>query len=350
MPFLRPTLSALIARARGDFQSRLPGADAGLRHSVLDVLARTHAGVAAGLYGYLDFLARQLMPDTAEAEHLARWASIWGIRRKAAVPASATVTLAGVNGATLPAGAELLRIDGAAYRVVTAATIAGGAGTATIEAVEAGSAGDLLVGAQLTLATPVTGINAVATVAAQPVAGAAEEDDADLLDRLLARIRQPPQGGARHDYIAWALAQPGVTRAWCWPGWMGAGTVGVSFVLDGRENILPQPEDIAAVEAALDLLRPVTAELYVFAPVASPVDLVVRIAPDTAEVRAAILAELADFFAREGEPGGIIYRSRIVEAISLAQGEFSHWLELPDSDLVMQPGRIATLGNVSFVG
>lgn len=349
MPFLRPTLSDLISRSRGDLQSRLPGADAGLRHSVLDVLARTHAGAAAGLYGYLDFLARQLMPDTAEAEYLARWGGIWGIRRKAAMPATATVTLTGVNGATLPAGAELVRIDGATYRTAAAATIAGGTATATIEAAEAGVAGDLLVAAQLTLATPAAGINATATVASLVTAGAAEEDDAALLDRLLARIRQPPQGGAKHDYVAWALAQPGVTRAWCWPGWMGAGSVGVSFVMDGREDILPLPEDIASVEAALDVLRPVTAELYVFSPVANPVDLVVRISPDTAEVRAAVVAELADFFAREGEPGGTIYRSRIIEAISLAQGEFSHWLELPDGDLAMQPGRIAMLGEVSFV-
>lgn len=350
MPFARPTLSELIARVRGDFQSRLPGADAGLRHTALDVLARTHAGASAGLYGYLDWLARQLMPDTAEAEHLARWAGIWGIRRKAAVPAAATATLTGVNGATVPAGAELQRIDGRAYRTLAAVAISGGSATVSIEAVETGPDGDLLAGSQLTLAVPVTGVNAEVTVAALTAPGTAEEDDAALLDRLLARIRKPPQGGARHDYVAWALAQPGVTRAWCWPGWMGAGTVGVSFVMDDRENILPLQADLDAVEAALDDLRPVTAELFVFAPVANPVDLVVRITPDTAEVRAAILAELADFFAREGEPGGTIYRSRISEAISLAQGEFTHWLELPDRDLTMQPGRIATLGHVSFVG
>lgn len=348
MPFARPTLSDLIARSRGDLQSRLPGADAGLRHSVLDVLARTHAGAAAGLYGYLDWLARQLMPDTAEAEHLARWAAIWGIRRKAAIPAAATVTLTGVNGSVLPAGTELQRIDGAAYRAIAAATIVDGTASVAIEAVDAGPQGDLLVAAQLTLSTPVAGINATATVAALTTAGAAEEGDAALLDRLLARIRQPPQGGAKHDYIAWALAQPGVTRAWCWPEWMGPGTVGVSFVMDDREDPLPLPADIDAVAAALDVLRPVTAELYVFAPVASPVDVVLRIDPDTPETRAAIEAELEDFFTREGEPGGIIHRSRISEAVSLAQGEFAHTLDLPDRDLQMPPGEIATLGTVSW--
>ena len=51
MTLVRPTLSALIERARSDIETRLPGADSRLRHSVLDVLARTMAGAAAGIGG-----------------------------------------------------------------------------------------------------------------------------------------------------------------------------------------------------------------------------------------------------------------------------------------------------------
>lgn len=349
MPFNRPTLSELVDRNRGDIESRLPGADAALRHSVLGVLGRMHAGAAAGLYGYLDWLARQLMPDTAEAEHLARWASIWGIRRKAAVAATATATATGVNGSVIPAGTEALRIDGTAYRVTAAATIAAGTAALAIEAVAAGPDADLQAGNELTLANAIVGVNATITVSLAGVAGALEESDERLLERLLSRIRTPPQGGARQDYVDWALAQPGVTRAWAWPGWMGAGTVGVSFVMDDREDILPLTGDVEAVQAALDELRPVTAELYVFAPVAEEIDVVVRVAPDNAEVRAAIAAELADFFARDAEPGGTIHVSRLGEAISLAQGEFTHTLELPERDVTVGAGSMPTLGDVSFV-
>lgn len=349
MTFVRPTLSEIIARVRGDMRSRLPGADAALRHSVLDVLARVEGGVAGGLYGYLDWLARQLMPDTAEAEYLARWASIWGIERKAATPARASATATGTNGATVPIGTEAQRVDGTRYRVLAAATIAAGTATLSIEAIDAGTAASLNSGDQLTLSSAVAGVNATITVGEAAVAGTAEEDDAALLARLLDRIRTPPQGGSVHDYETWALAQPGVTRAWAWGNWMGAGTVGVAFVMDGREDILPLEADVEAVQAALDELRPVTAELYVFAPSAAPVDVVLRIAPDTPEVRAAIEGELADFFAREGEPGGTIWVSRMREAISLAEGEFQHALELPGEDFTAEPGEIPTLGTVNFV-
>lgn len=349
MPFNRPTLSELIARNRGDIETRLPGADSALRHSVLDVLARMHGGAMSGAYGYLDFLARQILPDTADGEFLARHAAIWGIRRKAAVAATATATATGVNGTAIAAGIEALRIDGAAYRVTAPAVIAGGSATLALEAVEAGPVGDLTIGTVLTLSSAVLGVNAALTVTAAGTAGALEEDDASLLARLLDRIRTPPRGGASNDYRAWALAQPGVTRAWIYPGWMGAGTVGVAFVMDQREDIIPLTADIEAVQAALDALRPVTAEVVVFAPTPAPVDIVLRAAPNTPAVRAAIEAELADFFARDAEPGGTIYLSRLSETISLAAGEFSHSIELPDTDFTPDPGHIPALGTVTFV-
>jgi uncharacterized phage protein gp47/JayE len=349
MPFNRPTLSDLITRSRGDIETRLPGAGSALRHSVLDVLARMHGGAVSGVYGYLDFLARQIFPDTAEGDFLARHASTWGIRRKAAVAATGTATATGVNGTAIAAGIEALRIDGRAYRVTEPATIAGGSAVLALEAVEAGPEADLTPGTELTLSSAVLGVNAIITVTAAGTKGAIEEDDANLLVRLLDRIRTPPQGGSSNDYRAWALAQPGVTRAWVYPGWMGAGTVGVAFVMDQREDIIPLPGDIEAVQAALDLLRPVTAQVVVFAPTPEPLDVVLRVAPNTPAVRAAVEAELADFLARDAQPGGTIYRSRMSETISLAGGEFSHALELPDDDFTPPPGFIATLGTVTFV-
>lgn len=349
MSFARPTLSALIERIRSDFETRLQGASSRLRHSVLDVLARTFGGAFAGLYGYLDFLARQMMPDTAEAAYLARWASIWGIPRKAALPALVTATATGANGSTVYAGAELQRVDGALYTVTATATIDAGVAVLALAAVDAGAASDIAVGTVLTFTSPVGGVAAQVTVSALTAAGSDEEGDPALLARLLDRIQQPPRGGTTSDYEQWALAQPGVTRAWAYAQWMGLGTVGLTFVMDGRSNILPLTGDVAAVQTALDELRPVTAELFVFAPSPAPVDFVLRLSPDTPASRAAVINELADFFSREAVPGGTMYRSRWGEAISLAAGEFNHVVELPDRDYVAPPGDLPVLGTVSFV-
>ena len=63
----------------------------------------------------------------------------------------------------------------------------------------------------------------------------------------------------------------------------------------------------------------------------------------------AVEAELADFFAREAEPGGAIFLSRLSETISLAEGEFAHRIDLPDEDYTAGAGLLPALGTVSYV-
>ncbi|KAL6953375.1 hypothetical protein U1Q18_052069 [Sarracenia purpurea var. burkii] len=72
--------------------------------SVLSVLARVFAGAAHLHWGFLEWIARQVFPDTAEAEYLERWAAVYGIYRTPATYASAEVQVSGTNGTVLPAG------------------------------------------------------------------------------------------------------------------------------------------------------------------------------------------------------------------------------------------------------
>ena len=85
--YSRPALSDLINRTLADITSRLPDPNT-LRRSDAAVYARALAGVVQGLYGYIDWLSRQLIYDTADSDILERWASIWGITRNAAQAAT----------------------------------------------------------------------------------------------------------------------------------------------------------------------------------------------------------------------------------------------------------------------
>lgn len=349
MAFNRPTLTAIIDRVAADIESRLPGADARLRRSNLSVLARAEAGVAHGLYGYVDFIARQVIIDTADTEYLERWSTIWGIGRKGAIAAAGTVQFTGSNTTVIPAGVLLQRADGAEFETTAAGTIAGGVATIAVQARVEGEDGNTGAGTQLALAAQILGVGGVATVSAGGLVGGTEtEPDAELRGRLLDRIRRPPQGGAQDDYATWALEVPGVTRAWVFPLHLGAGTVGVFFVRDGDEDIFPDVDEVAEVDAYIQARRPVTAEVYVMAPTPTPVDITLSVVPPSAEVRAAVEAELKDLFNREAEPGGTLLISHLREAVSLATGETDHVITVPAGDVAAGTGEMLTLGVVTW--
>jgi uncharacterized phage protein gp47/JayE len=350
MPFSRPDLATLINRAEADIETRLPGADARLRRSNLNVLARVHSGAAHGLYGYLEWVARQVIIDTADGDMLERHASIWGVARKAASPAVGNVTVTGTNGAIVPADSTLARSDGAQYTTDAEATISGGTATIAVTAVDGGQAGNASAASLLSFDTPIDGVSATATVAVGGLTGGADiEADEDLRARLLARIQQPPHGGASYDYVAWALEVPGVTRAWVYPAELGLGTVTVRFVRDDDASPIPDAGEVTSVQDYIDSVRPVTADVTVVAPIAVPLNFTIDLTPDTAAIRAAVEAELRDLLLREAEPGATILLSHIREAVSLASGENDHILTVPAANVTHAVGEMATFGTITWL-
>lgn len=91
-----------------------------------------------------------------------------------------------------------------------------------------------------------------------------------------------------------------------------------------------------------------TAQLFVVPPIAAPVDVTLRIVPDTDTTRAAILAELRALFRATAAPGGIVPRDAISQAISLAPGLTERRLIAPEGDAIAALGHLPTLGEVTF--
>src|SRR5512134_2116141 len=123
MPLVRPTLEEAIEAVRGDFAARLPGADTRTRRSPLDVFARVVGYVHHTIYGWLEWLAKQLLPDTSEVDWLARHASIWGVTRKPAAYATGEITVTGTAGVFFPEATIWQRADGVQYAADAAVTI-----------------------------------------------------------------------------------------------------------------------------------------------------------------------------------------------------------------------------------
>lgn len=349
MPFSRPTLPELIDRAAADIEADLPGTDARLRRSNLNVLSRMHAGALHSLYGYLQWLAEQLMVDTAETVFLDRYAGIWGVLRVPAAFAQGPVAVTGTSGATVATGTVFQRSDGATFVATADATLAAGAATVDVVALDAGTAGNASAGTQMSLSQPVPGVQSAAVVGSGGLTqGADRETDDALRVRVLARIQQPPMGGAVADYVAWALQVPGVTRAWVYPLEGGVGTVVLRFVRDNDAGFIPDAPEVAAVQAYVDVLRPVTAQVTVLAPVAAPLNMTITLTPNTTAVRTAVAAELADLLRREARPGGTILLSKLREAISVAAGETNHVLTTPSADVTHAAGLMPVLGTLTW--
>ncbi len=351
MPFNRPTLQALIDRATSDIATRLPGADALLRRSNLYVLARVHSGAMHELYGELDWLSRQILPDSCDDATLLRWAQVFlPVPQKAASFATGQVTLTGSNGAMLAANTVLQRADGATYTVDTATVVSAGSVTVNVTAVTAGAAANALAGVQLSLVSPVAGIAAAAVVAAAAIGNGYDiEAVASVRARLLARLRQSPQGGTANDYVNWALEVAGVTRAWCIPGITGARSVGVCFVTDGAPGgMIPTPATVAAVQAHIDSVRPVTVLATAFAPLPAVLNFTLKLTPTTPDTQAAVQAGLADLISREASPGGILLLSHIAQAILSAPGVTDYVLTAPAANVVSAVGTIPVMGVITW--
>ena len=162
--FTRPTLQTLIDRSEADVNARLPGADARLRRSVLGVISRVLSGLAHGLYGFQDWIARQAIIDAAETEYLERWGVIWGVVRKAATKASGSVTFTGQNGTVVPAGSLIQRSDGVTYSTTAAATVADGSVSVQVLAETTGDAGNAASSTAMGFVSPVSGVQASGTL------------------------------------------------------------------------------------------------------------------------------------------------------------------------------------------
>ena len=222
MPWNTPTLTQTRQQNR-DYVTGQLGAPL-VPNSNARILADANAALASLNFQYLGWLAKQLLPDTAEEAFLDRFGAIWllnadGTRgRKAATYASGSVTLTGLQGSDFPVGSQLVgyTVPPFGYETTQDCEIGSGATAVTIRATVAGEGGNLAAGEPLAIATAATGVDATATVVTL-TGGTDAESDVDLLARILQRIQQPPMGGDQQDYVAWTLEvaaspAPGATR------------------------------------------------------------------------------------------------------------------------------------------
>lgn len=367
MPFSRPTLSDLKAQVAADVQANLQGVSALLRNSVLRVITVVQAGLAYLHYGYLDWIARQAVPWTATDEYLVGWGALRNIYQKAATAASGTATFQGNVG--IPAGTTVVRGDTRTY-IVQADASPGGGNTVTVllNDSQPGAAGNCDVGTTLSLGTAIPGVQSTGVAATEFTGGADVETTDAFRARVIAAYQASPQGGDQDDYVLWATAIPGVTRAWCAPNGFGAGTVVVYFMMDNADashSGFPQGTDgvaanetRAATKATGDQLavansifqvQPVTALVFACSPIANPVNFTISgLSSASSSTKNAVKAAIADVFLRKGAPGGTVDISDVNSGISSVPGTAGFVITAPAGNISSGTGSLPTVGSVTF--
>ena len=339
--------------------SSLPGSDATPPNSVLRVLSDSQGALCHLTLQYIDWLSLQLLPDTAETVWLDRHGQIWLVNadgtvgRKQATLASGSVTATGINGTVVPVYSQLTVGFNATYETSELATIGNGPTPVAVRATTPGTIGNLDPGVQTMAFTPqIPGVDPGVTVVTID-GGTDTETDDELRARVLNRIREPPMGGSANDYVQWALAVAGVTRAWCAPLEMGIGTVTVRFMMDdlrADNDGFPLPQDCTAVAAYLDTVRPVAVkDFFVEAPIKQPIDFqIANLNPDTPSTRAGIETSIEQMLFIYASPGQTIYAAWKSAAVMNAPGVISFDLLNTADDVMPAPGYMAVLNDLFF--
>jgi len=346
MPYARKTLAQIRSDAMADIAAALQGSDPLLRFAALKIIGVVLAGMTNEEYGYLDWIAKQTNPFTADGEYLEAWGALKKVYRKDASAAILSATFTGVAGKPLDDDTPVVRSDGATYTTSGTQTVVGTSVAATIVADVAGVAGNADAGTVVALGIAVDGIQSTGAVTGTVSSGADIEDQEDYRARVLAKYQQPPQGGAAPDYVEWATDVAGVTRAWCAPNGFGAGTVVVYIMLDdaqaehggfpqGNDGVsqhdqgpggLPRGTvatgDQLVVADALVTEEPVTALVYICAPIQNVLSFVLSGSSGwSTATRNAVETQISDVFFRSGDPrAGTVNRSDINSAIGAVAG------------------------------
>lgn len=388
MPYTRPTLTELRTQIWSDIQTGLGTMLAFLTKAVLKIVGAALAALIWGVYGYLDWIAKQAVPWTSEDEYLAGWGALKDVYLKAATPTVIEVLFTGATPETpIDAGTSFSRQDNVLYTVNADAAVASdGTVTVAATAVTAGTAANCDNGTSISLTSAIPGIPSTGTVTSTVTTGTDVETQDEFKTRVMAAYQDPAQGGAEGDYVQWATAIAGVTRAWVQPNGFGAGTVVLYFMMDDAESAFagfPQgtdgvsqhdegpdgePRGVVAtgdqltVADAIVSEQPVTALVYACAPIKNAIGFTITGISDST-IEASVNSSLADAFYRDGEPKGTIDWSAITGAVNSVSGTSGYLITAvtstvggvtttlsPNANIVMGAGQLPVLGTVSYPG
>ena len=301
-----PTLSEIRERMLADVAYYFPASGTRPVKSVLSVLVTVVAGAVWSLYGFADWILRQIDPLTASEIWLAIWGARLGVPRKPATFATGNVRFLGAG--NVPVGTVLQAVDQRRYVTQTA----GAAGNViAIQATTAGYAQNIPLVSNLTLVNPIAGIEISAS--ASPIIGGLDQETlASWAQRISDRLRDLQKIGDADDYARWAKqAHTAILDAWVYGNTPLLGDITIYCLLDpvaDAANVLPQ------AQLALDRIANVGCRRILRVPDTLPIS--IRIADIAPTLQAAISDDIAQLILSKRTRKAFLYPEEIERLVA----------------------------------
>lgn len=290
-PPARATLeNQLITAMEGELGTTTPL----FKASFIRVLAKALSGVFWLLHQLVAWAMKQIFPQFMDAEYLAHLADWYNLPRKPATTAILAVTITGIDGTMLDSG-TLVTTGDVVFVTRSQITIDAGTAPVEVEALAAGTTGNIEVGTELSLPSPVAGVTSIVVSSVS-----VEAEDEEILDdwraRIVQRMQTPPQGGATGDYIGWACEVSGIVAAFV----KRSGSDVFVYPLAAKTGSarIPDSAKIAEVQDYLQdpIRRPLCATVYAYPATERTVSVVVTgVVPADANTKASIVADVEDY-------------------------------------------------------
>jgi uncharacterized phage protein gp47/JayE len=265
MSFKRDSLAALLDRVYANYTSLFRPLDKTPRQSLLKVFASVDAGMYHQLLGDLDFLAKQIFPDTARGEYLREhWSSTTAPLYASA--ASGEVTVTGIAERPIPSGVVFSSASGEHYYLDKSYRLdADGRALVTVRAENPGAQGNLASGEKLSVISSIpSGVDSDAVASGAGIIGGVDaETDEEYLARVLAALRNPARYGKKGDFALWARdASAGVSAAWEFKNFGVFGAVLVQVINGSQIDGVHPVDNLAEVRNYIsDVAPPVLFEV-----------------------------------------------------------------------------------------
>lgn len=105
----------VIDRIKTDVQAELPQSNPFLRNSFLSALMVGYGGRVFEVYLQMQQLLKEMFPDTATGEFLARWGFYIGVQINPKTVATGFVIATGIDGTVIPTGTQFQSVSGFTY-------------------------------------------------------------------------------------------------------------------------------------------------------------------------------------------------------------------------------------------